>query len=126
MAQKIENIQYPVGKKSKKSDREFLEDVRELYKPVEEYYSLTKEYAAKLSALEEARKNLEKKKESGLLGESDRQLAESIILNMEEELKELKQLMKDIAKENSEIVTDPRYSQIRFKNIHGNPDIGGI
>lgn len=122
MAQKMENIQYPVGKGSEKSDKKFLEDVRELYKPVEAYYLLTKEYSAKLSAFEGARKNLEKKKKEGLLSESDRRLAESTMLNMEEELKELKQLMKDIARENSEIVTDPRYSLIRFENMHGNPD----
>lgn len=81
-----------------------------------------KEYLLKLEKFEEIKAELAKGEKEGNLTYDDRKRLARFIDEVGGELKDLNSEIKEIASKNSEIVTDPRYSQIRFENMHGNPD----
>jgi hypothetical protein len=122
MAQKMENIQYPVGEGSKKSNEEFLKEVQDLYDPMEDYLDLKDDYFRKMEILDVAKKEIALGLKEGNLSYHDKKTLNNLIKKLSQELEEISALAKDIARKNSEIVTDPRYSLIRFENMHGNPD----
>lgn len=122
MAQKMENIQYPVGERHEKNDKDFLEEVRELYDPMEDYLALKNEYFEKIKILDVAKKEFALGEKEGRLSYHDKKTLNNMMKELDKELEEISATVKELARKNTEIVTDPRYSLIRFENMHGNPD----
>jgi hypothetical protein len=122
MARKIENWQFPIGKKSEKGDKEFTESIGDALDSIEIYEKIKNEYLLKLEKFEQGKKELAEGEKEGRFSYNDKKTLTRLISELDEELKNLDLEIKELAGKNSEIVLDPRFGQTRFEHLHGNPN----
>ncbi len=118
MAEKIENFQFPSGEKSDKGDEEFLDEVEVVKMEIDAYLALKKEYAEKKRILGRIKKEQADFKMRKNLNYIELETGKNLIESLEKELRDRDIQIKHASKKIAKIVSDPRYSEIRFKRMH--------
>ncbi|MCX6765775.1 MAG: hypothetical protein NT136_02340 [Candidatus Moranbacteria bacterium] len=118
MAQKLENFQFPAGEKSEKGDEEFREELEAVKMEIGAYLALKKEYTEKKRILERVKKEQADFEMRKKLNYVELKTGKNLIAAMEKELRDLYVQIKHTSKKINKIVSDPRYSELRFKYFH--------
>jgi predicted nucleic acid-binding Zn-ribbon protein len=118
MAQKLENFQFPAGEKSEKSNKEFIDDLQGIEIEIGAYLALKKEYAEKKRILERIKKEQDDFETRKKINYIELKTGKNLIATVEKELRDMYVQIKHTSKKINEIISDPRYSKLRFKYLH--------
>jgi len=114
----MEQGQHPDWGKNGISDEEYLAASEILEGSGKKYLEMKDLYFEKLAMLEKIKREMSEVESRGKLGVQDRKTLTNTINSIKEELQELKAKIDPLAKELSPLITDPRYMESRFENLH--------